>query len=101
MATYWITFRVGDIGDYNARYDALQKAVSNLKDGAKWWVEPTSFFVFNSKHSIDEVAAAVKKALNTLDDMALIGMPEFKDARVVGTLEDDDLFFFMPFTKKA
>ncbi len=101
MAVFWVTFRIKKDSTYDQRYEALKAAVEAVKEGTRWWIEPTSFFLFKSQHTIDQVAARVKSALNTSSDMALIGMPEFKDARVVGKLEDEDLFQFMPFTKRA
>jgi len=101
MAVYWLTFRIKKVGDYDARYEALKAAVLAVKEGPKWWVEPTSFILFKSQKNIDQVAAKIASALALNVDMALIGMPEVKDARVVGNLEDDDLLEFMPFTKRA
>lgn len=101
MAVFWLTFRIKKDAGYEQRYEALKTAVNAVKEGTRWWAEPTSFILFKSQFTIDQVAARIKGALNTASDMALIGMPEVKDARVVGKLEDEDLFEFMPFTKRA
>lgn len=99
MAVYWTTFRIHNDASYRTRYDALVEAIRVISK--KWWVDPTSFLLFESDKSIDGVAAAVKEAINSATDMALIGMPDFKDARAVGHTHDQDLFALMPFAKKA
>ena len=99
MATFWMTHRLEDDANYAQRYDNLVEAVRKIS--TKWWVEPTSFLLFSSERDIDGVAAVVKTAINPRVDMALIGMPDFKSARVVGASADQDLFELMPFTKKV
>lgn len=99
--TFWVTFRIKKVGNYDARYEALKAAISSVLEDRRWWVEPTSFIVFRSRKTIDQVAAAVKSALDTSADMALIGMTEVIDARVIGHLEDPELFDFMPHAKRA
>jgi hypothetical protein len=99
MASYWTTFRIHNDASYRTRYDNLVEAVRSIS--SKWWVDPTSFLLFESSKDINGVAAAVKAAINTGTDMALIGMPDFKDARLVGQTGDQDLFALMPFAKKA
>lgn len=97
---YWLTFRIEQVGNHTTRYDRLMNAVSDLTGGS-WWVEPTSFVLFRSESSIDQVAAAISAELDTDRDLALVGMPEFKSARAVGAIRDQDLFKLMPFTKWA
>lgn len=99
MASYWVTFRLERTSTYGIRHEALTQAVAGL--GPRWWTEPTSFILFESVASIDEVAEVVKDAIDPAIDMALVGMPDYKSARVIGHLEDNDLFELMPFTKKA
>lgn len=101
MATFWFTFRIADVGDYGARYDRLHKAAFEMAGGGKWWVESTSFYVFDSSLDIDGVAAGVKAALDPDHDLALIGMTDLKSARVVGAVQDPDLFGLIPFAKRA
>jgi len=43
-----------------------------------------AFLLFESSHDIDQIAAAVTAAFNPRTDMALVGMPEFKSARLIG-----------------
>ena len=88
---YWVTFRIADHGNWKARYEAVQEAVKELT-GGKWWTEPTSFLVFKSDHSIDTIASHIRAALDPDRDIAVVGMPDVKSARVVGNVEDSDLF---------
>ena len=99
MAAYWMTFRIADDGRWALRYHALVDTVRSIATGP-YWDEPTSFFVFESALPIDDVAARVSRVLNMRTDVAVIGMPEWKSARVLGdTPKDDALFRLMPFAK--
>jgi hypothetical protein len=101
MATYWLTFRIADEGDYGHRYDQLHQTVFELTGGGKWWVEPTSFYVFESTLNADQVAGRIKSCLDEDYDLALLGMPNFKTARAIGAVKDQDLFDLIPFAKRA
>lgn len=97
MRTYWITFRIADHGNYQARYDALHLAIHERTD--KVWEESSSFILFRSEHTIDQLASAVERALDTDIDVALIGMTEVKSARIVGDWSDPDLTELIPFVQ--
>jgi hypothetical protein len=99
MAVYWLTFRL----EYDATYDQRLKKLNDAIDriAPQWWVEPTSFLLFECGENIDGVAQAAKAAINPRTDMVLIGMSEFKTARVIGNVTQTALFDLMPFTKKA
>ncbi len=99
MAVYWLSFRLEDDSDYPNRYQALTDAIQGMTK--KWWLETSSFFVFEAEPNIDGVAATVKKAIAPSKDIVLIGMPDYKSARLIGASKDDDIFKLMPFTKKA
>jgi hypothetical protein len=100
MATYWVTFRLKDDATYSDRYDKLSKVIDQLCDG--WWVEPTSFFLFECDDTIDTIAGKVKAAINTRTDVVLISMPHVKAARIVGTPDyGDTLRSLLPFAKAA
>lgn len=88
---YWVTFRIADVGNWKARYGAVQQAVKELTLGS-WWTDPTSFIVFQSDQTIDTIAAHIRAALDPDQDIAVVGMPNIKSARVVGNVEDPDLF---------
>ena len=99
MSTYWLTFRIHENSGYSSRYDALMDSLRS--HATSWWLESTSFVLFSTANNIDQVASSVKAALDPSIDLALIGMPDFKSARVIGASTDPDLFKLMPFTKKA
>lgn len=90
MKTYWITFRLaaGTHGgrDYDARYDALVKAV-HAHCGSHWWHEPTSFWLLNSESTRTNIAASIKKAINPTVDLAVIGTVDYKGITLVGTAD--------------
>lgn len=98
---YWMTFRLEDNGSWQRRYDALKSAISDCTAGGKWWVEPTSFFLFRSEVSIGDIAALVADAIDTDTDVALLAMTDYKSVRVIGTVSDTDLFSLWPAAKRA
>ncbi len=99
MAVYWLTFRLKEDATYSDRYDALIEQVKGIQH--MWWVDASSFILFEATSSIDDIAKFIKGAIDPAKDLVLVGMPDFKDARVIGALKDQDLFTLMPFTKNA
>jgi D-aminopeptidase len=100
MATYWLTFRFHDNATSDERRDELYEAISQL--ATKWWIEPTSFLVFDSGHGIDSIAAKVKAAINPSIDLVLIGMPEVKSCRLIGKSDEyQTLVELVPFVKRV
>jgi hypothetical protein len=75
--------------------DAVQSLAS------KWWLEPSSFIVFSSSSDISVVASRIKDAINTAKDIVIVGMPDYKSARLIGANHDNDIFDLIPFIKKA
>jgi hypothetical protein len=98
--TYWFTFRLNEDAGYQQRYTKLREKLLTLS-GNKWWVEPSAFVVFRSKLTIDAVAKEISSAMDTRIDLGLLGMADFKSARVIGAANDDDIYEFMPFARKA
>ncbi|MCA0058387.1 MULTISPECIES: hypothetical protein [unclassified Mesorhizobium] len=99
MATYWLSFRLQDDRTYNQRYENLTETVERLS--TKWWVEASSFIVFASEAGIDKIASEIADVIYIDTDLVIVGMPEFKSARLIGHHEDDDIFELMPFIKKV
>ncbi|MER8965662.1 hypothetical protein NKI25_08045 [Mesorhizobium sp. M0808] len=99
MATYWLSFRLQVDGTYNERYKNLTDTVRKLS--TKWWVEASSFIVFASASEIDRIASAISDVIYNDTDVAILGMPDFKSARLIGHHEDNDIFELIPFIKKA
>lgn len=99
MATHWLSFRIADDRTYRQRYEALVAAIQT--HSTKWWLDTSSFFVFESVHSIDTIASAVKEAIDEDTDVILIGMTDFKSARLIGANQDKDIFDLIPFVKKV
>jgi len=104
MAVYWLTFRISDeiIGgrDWDDRYKALMKEVYD-RSGDDWWVDPTSFAVFDCNSSISTLASAFKAAIAPSKDLVLLRRMDEKAARIIGKTDDDDIFQLMPYLKKA
>jgi hypothetical protein len=98
--TYWLSFRLRHDSSYADRYDNLVDAVKRLSGGS-WWVETSAFAVFMCELEIDSVASLVNDALDPSTDVALLGMSDFKSARVLGASIDPDIYTFMPFARAA
>lgn len=98
--TYWISFRLDDNATYADRYQELVETIKQLS-GARWWVETSAFAVFQSERPIDEVARILKSTIDASRDILLLGMPDYKDGRLIGESADADIFNFIPFIKKA
>lgn len=99
MAVYWLTFRLEENASYSHRLSALEEAIKSL--ATKWWLEPTSFYVFESASDMDAVARTVKGEIDPSVDLVLIGMPYVKSARLIGASHDGDIFELIDFAKKA
>jgi hypothetical protein len=98
---YWLTFRLENDYTYQARLERLTNTIERLASGYRSWWEPTSFVVFANVGQIDRVAQAIKAAINPNTDLVLLGMPNYKDARLIGRSLDPSIFLLMPFTKKV
>jgi len=99
MATYWLSFRLENNRTYSDRYESLTESVRTA--ARKWWTEPSSFLVFECEFDIDTLADRFKRSINPTTDILLLGMPDFKSARIIGAYRDPDIFELMPFAKKA
>lgn len=100
MDTYWISFRIKDDATYAERYDALVDEVRKLASPNKWWIDTTAFIVFACGLKIGDVANRIRRAMGD-EDIALVGMPDFKSMRVIGLHADEDIFDLVPFAKYA
>jgi hypothetical protein len=101
MNTYWVTFRLHDGNDYSYRYKLLTDEIQSLATGGKWWLEPTSFVAFSSSFDIDTVAARIAGTISKSLDLVLVGMSDYKSARVIGANGDNDIYDLMPFARTA
>jgi hypothetical protein len=97
---FWVTFRIEENAGREARYRALQEAVSDCANG-KWWDEPTSFILFQSGLKIGQIAERLEEVIDTDCDVAVIGMPDYKSARAIGAVNDPDLFNLWSWVKRA
>lgn len=104
MATYWMTFRIAerrvDGRDDDDRRAALYETV-RLATNRQWWKEPTSFVLFRSEYSITDTVDAIRTAISEQHDLVLLRDLDTKAARVLGVVEDTDLFDLMPYVERA
>jgi hypothetical protein len=93
-----LRFRIHESGNSQERRDDLYAALNDLS--SMLWVEPTSFVAFESDSSADSIAAKVKAAIDSSIDLALLGMTDFRTAKLIGASEDTDIFQLIPFLKR-
>lgn len=101
MSIYGISFRLED-GDVNGRtraerHEALQAAI--LDGTTRFWDQTDSFFVIQSRCSIDEIARKCKQAIEPSTDLVLVRELAGSPTRISGNNRDPDLFSLMPYVK--
>lgn len=101
MKTFWVSFRIKDDAGYDDAYKSLTDALQGVADATCWWFETTSFYIFNSEYSTDQVANHIKANIRPDRDLVVLGMPNFKGGRVIGHCEDQDIFRLIPDMKKV
>ena len=93
MTVYWLSFRLGNEttskGSYADRYDALKLALGMAS--GEGWEEVTSFVVFESALSIDDVGQVAKGAIDPNVDLFLLREMERQSARICGNNGDPDI----------
>jgi hypothetical protein len=105
MTSYWLSFRLRDSDGWERTY---QQRLSDLHDeieaasggGRSWWLETTSFYIFNSEEDIGSLYLRITRAIAEEVDLVVIGMNDFKGGWVIGDLQDRDLLTLMPDIKK-
>lgn len=104
MARYWLSFTLDEatVGNrtYNARYKALYDTIHEIS-GTDYWEKTTSFIVFDTNKTIDQVTALVKKAVSPTYDLVLIRSLDVKAARIFGPNTNNNIFKLMPYLEKA
>ena len=100
MHTYWMTYRLADDGQFVARSKQINTILNSVSEGARW-AEPHTFFIFKSKLGINDVIARFRPALDERKDMLLLGMTEFKEARVLGVPQHAALYALVPHAQDA
>ncbi|MBZ0163410.1 MAG: hypothetical protein K8H74_11935 [Notoacmeibacter sp.] len=101
---YWLTFRIEqktvDGISAGKRRDDLYAAIQWHAE--TWWLEPTSFVLFDSSSEIGEIASSCKEAIAPSVDQVLIRKLNSKAARIIGKVEDMDMLrAFMPYLSKV
>ncbi len=100
MSPYWISFRLCDDAAYDDRLSSLHEHVMNLV-AEDWWSETTSFYAFKSRYSTGQIVNHLRQSINEATDLVIVGNFHLKTCRVIGKIEDHDLFEIVPEAKKA
>lgn len=84
---YWLSFRIAsDVKTerpFHRRYDDLIKVISRHVSG-EYWEESSSFIVFESLSTIDQIARDAKIAVDPRYDLFLIRRLDVKQSRICG-----------------
>ena len=96
MKSYWLSFRIKDDAGYADSYDSLIEAIGKVADQTSWWLETTSFYIFKSDYSTDQIANHIKRSIRADRDLVILGMPNFRGGRVIGKYDDPDIFDLFP-----
>lgn len=100
MATdYWISFRLEDDDTRQDRYEEMIAIIHEC--GPMFWEETTSFILLRSSLTIDELAGAIKLAIDEKSDTVLMRNLNSKSARLIGVFYDEDLLKFMDYIKRG
>lgn len=102
--TYWISTFHADKktakGTYDERRSNTLDALNAVSDG--WWAETTSFVMFGSDQSTDQLVAIIKKHIDPVCDVVLLGKTETRTLRHIGLDAFPDVLpSLVPFVKKV
>jgi len=99
MAIFMVSSRIAQIGNDGERRGDLE--ASMIYETTMHWKETTSFLIIRTDNTIDTLAQWAKGAISESYDLVLIRELGRESARVVGKVEDPDLFTLMPYCKRA
>ena len=98
--TYWITFSIAKTGNPEERYQDVLAELRKLTSDV-WWTELSHFILFNSQHSIQDIAVQILAKIDFAADFALISRVDTQEARVMGHVEDAMIYELMPYVQKV
>jgi hypothetical protein len=96
MTTYALSFELKKNTTYQTRYDMLMVAA---KSYGRHWCDTTSFVIFETSESIDEVMAHLAAAVSATTDILFLLDLDVKAARIYGAWRDEDIFKLAPYTE--
>jgi hypothetical protein len=100
LGAYWLSFRVADDVEHQRsleqRHDDLIKSLSRHISG-KYWEKSTSFIVFESRSTIEQIAKDAKAAIDPLCDLFLLRKLDVKQARICGRNTDNNIYELIPY----
>ena len=96
---YSISFRIGDEGDSDDRYDDLTNLIEDEIEGL-WWADTTSFYVKRTDLSITTFTRRLGEVINHKYDLVLVLDAYVKRGRVIGNPPKEELFDLLPYVKR-
>ena len=103
MATYAVTFRIGDVTVGGQSYqDRRTRLIENVrKENGGYWEETTSFFFVESSLNTPQFGARAVGGLSASHDMVVLFDPQDMSACYFGNIKHTDvLLSFLPSAKK-
>lgn len=104
LTDYWLTFRIENTNagglTPGQRRDALYSAIGDLC--SSWWIDPTSFILFDSTKEIGAIAAKCKSVISPSHDLVLIRKLNAQLAIAIGKTEEEEMLrAFMPYLTRV
>jgi hypothetical protein len=59
MATYIVSFRISDTGDYASRWRSVMEEIHAQAAGGTFWEETTALVILQSTKSAEDIASAI------------------------------------------
>lgn len=96
MTTYLLTFRLSEshraFPSYVERYDAL----TSLAETHSYWKEPTSFYIFQSTKTANQLIKNIESAIDASEDVVLLRAITSGPYYLIGKCEDDTISSLIP-----
>jgi hypothetical protein len=104
IGTFWLSFRITDNvktqRSFDRRYEDIIQVISRHISG-EYWEESSSFIIFESRSTIDQIVHDAKIAVDPRYDLFLIRRLDVKQARICGKTTDENIYKMMPYLKKV
>lgn len=100
VTDYWLTFRIDSETINGATSGQRRKALYDeiARISGTWWIEPTSFVLFDSEMEIGPIASMLKAKIAPSHDLVLIRELNARRARLIGHADEPEtLKAFMPY----
>jgi hypothetical protein len=96
MERLWVSFKIAEVGMWEAREQALANAIGQMSTGGVDWSGSECFHLLRSAYSVLQVAEHLKLAVDEDKDLVVVASMDSPAAAVVGQLKDGSLLDLLP-----